>query len=321
MTHLSPKTEYGHRNAKKGLKMDLTFMDMFCGVGGFSLAGIRAGLKNVVGYETDRLSCNTYAQNIGRVENVDVRLVTVFPRVDVILASPPLSGLSHLGKRTNDVTSAFHAIYNATDKIRPKHVVIETSPYIVKNITNLYEEIKGHFLSREYHVYSSVLDARDFGVPQHRERLYIIATKSDYEFPTPFELKSTPETLFRGLLHNTKDRVTDLVRERLSYIPEGENLYCGSVPENLLLNRKKEYRNVYRRIRRDKATPTVLGSAGGGNALYHWEENRPLTVDEIRRLQGFPDDYSVSGHSKQKKIRLGMATNPIVAELVLKGLK
>ncbi|MCI6530228.1 MAG: DNA cytosine methyltransferase [Mesosutterella sp.] len=118
-------------------------------------------------------------------------------------------------------------------------------------------------------------------------------------------------------------RVSDRVRKRLEYIPEGKNIWNvqDKLPLELRLKVKTStLSQIYRWLNRAKPAYTITGSGGGGTYVYHWEEPRPLTNFEKARLQTFPVYFKFHGNKTSVKKQIGMAVPCIGAEKILTAL-
>lgn len=114
-----------------------------------------------------------------------------------------------------------------------------------------------------------------------------------------------------------------MVKERLSFIREGENVWQAEerLPENLRLNVKgARLSQIYRRLDSSKPAYTVTGSGGGGTHVYHWSEPRALTNRERARLQTFPDDFEFMGSKESVRKQIGMAVPCDGAQVILEAL-
>ncbi len=192
--------------------------------------------------------------------------------------------------------------------------------------------------STGYHIRYDVLNAADFGTPQERRRVIIIGCKSDL-LPMPKPTHSnTPnaggsnwkqETLFD---ESTKpwvsfwEAVTDLHKNKPEYLKLSENR-CGymilippggnwrHLPKDSIrqamggaYNSGGGKMGFYRRLSWDEPSPTLVTSpAQKGSMLVHPEEPRPLSIEEYKRIQGFPDDWILPGSTATKYRLIGNA--------------
>lgn len=172
----------------------LPVLDVFCGAGGLSLGLARSGFSPVVAVEIDRYACETYASLHPRTDllQADIREVS-FKRlrgeVAVVAGGPPCQPFSTGGLRrgAEDPRDGFPALLRVLDEVKPEAVLIEnvaglgrgrTAPYlraILRELTDL-----------GFGVTWTTLAATDFGVPQRRERVFIVGMRGEgFEFPAP----------------------------------------------------------------------------------------------------------------------------------------
>lgn len=182
----------------------LNILDTFAGAGGFSLGFSMEGHFRPVGaIETDRWAAETYAANNPDVNLLvrDIRNVTneeIQDRfgtniIDVLLGGPPCQGFSIANKAAGDPkdprNSLFREFIRVARVTNPKVVLMENVPNLVKATTEeklrVIDIIETELSSIGYYVNYKILDATDYGVPQIRKRLFILATKTKIDNPWP----------------------------------------------------------------------------------------------------------------------------------------
>lgn len=208
--------------------MQLTVFDVFAGCGGLSLGLTMAGLNVVAACERDSWAAETFTLNHPSVELfkcdiselTDAMLRTRFRnKIDVIAGGPPCQGFSVSGKRQygiylgqNRLVWEFVRVVKA---IQPRYIVMENvggfRTATIDSKTPALDAIRSAFEALGYEVRSSVLQAADFGVPQYRTRLFLVASRfgfSSSPFPNPCHTKKpTPGyQLYRSVL----DAISDL---------------------------------------------------------------------------------------------------------------
>jgi len=205
-------------NASEG---KLKVLDTFAGAGGFSLGFELAGCEVVGGIEIDSWACETFAFNHQGAVAVQRDLQTVsddelcdmfanrWP--DILLGGPPCQGFSICRKNAGDPTdprnSLFVEFLRAAKVFQPDFAIMENVPNIERarthNGESVLEIIKRELQSLDYHVSHTVLEATDFGVPQIRRRLFVVASAREVEmtFPKPTHGAGSGERdLFGGAL-------------------------------------------------------------------------------------------------------------------------
>ena len=181
----------------------LNDLDTFAGAGGFSLGFELAGCKVVGGIEIDSWASETFAHNHqdALVVKRDIQLISddevcdLFANrhPDILLGGPPCQGFSVCRKNAGDPTdpknSLFVEFLRFARVLQPDYVIMENVPNIEKALTQRGESVIG-IIERElkelgYHVNHTILEATDFGIPQIRKRLFVVASVHELEMPFP----------------------------------------------------------------------------------------------------------------------------------------
>lgn len=183
---------------------------------------------------------------------------------------------------------------------------------------------------RDYYVFIDLYKFVEYGVPQLRERVLIIGIRRDiYEnsgilfkkvegFLKIPEMYVTSGDVLEGKLiysepvskvpfNNEKPKMKKKTIEMLKHIPEGGNF--KDLPKELAV--KGLMSNIYRRLHRNKPSPTIIANGGGGTWGYHYEEPRALTNRERARLQTFPDEFIFEGPVGEVRKQIGNAVPPL----------
>jgi len=191
---------------------------------------------------------------------------------------------------------------------------------------------------KDYVVFINLYKFVEYGVPQIRERVVIVGIRGDV-YDSPFQ---KPEPLIRNssqyvsagevlegkaLYYNTPvesvafnnevQKLKPATIEMLKLIPEGGNY--RDLPQECAV--KGLMSNIYRKLHRDKPSPTIIANGGGGTWGYHYEEPRSLTNRERARLQTFPDDFVFEGPIGEVRKQIGNAVPPLGIAPVFFALK
>ncbi|PEU16122.1 DNA cytosine methyltransferase [Bacillus sp. AFS019443] len=311
-------------------------ISLFCGAGGLDLGVELAGLEAVVGterameafrnketynairhesifhktYSNDffKEALQTYKNNFPQdvyLHNKDIRKIHTFPNADLVLGGFPCPGFSEAGPRLVDDERNFLYLHfiRCLMQTQPKFFVAEN----VKGMLTLgkgevFKQIVQDFEAAGYRVYTKLVNSRDYGVPQLRERVFLVGVRNDldfvYEFPEPTHGED------EGLLPyvTLRQAIGDLESDPGAY-------FTGSYSTIFMSrNRKKDW---------DQQSFTI--QASGRQAPIHpgglpmekvdknkWifpdgeENNRRLSAKEIARIQTFPDWYEFSDGDNQK---------------------
>ena len=172
----------------------------------------------------------------------------------------------------------------------------------------------------------------EYGVPQFRERVLIVGIRVDtnfkFEHPKPTHgIEGGKPYITAGealkdvekVEHNNELlKISDKTREMLSLIPEGGNF--TDIPKEHPLYVKGLISHVYRRLRLDEPSKTIIAAGGGGTWGYHYPEPRALTNRERARLQSFPDNFIFKGSTTEVRRQIGNAVPPKGVEELAKAL-
>jgi len=221
----------------------------------------------------------------------------------------------------------------------------QPSAYIIENVKGLsYKTSKpllNHIIKSlkeaGYTVSLKVLNAVDYGVPQKRERLFIIGARDGVELkfprPTHFSKKSLDLYGVNGKLYVTAgNAIGDLDKDYddeelkvkgkwghlLPEIPPGDNYLFFTEKRgypNPIFKWRSRYWSFLLKLSPDKPSWTIQAQPGPYVGPFHWK-NRRLTINEIKRLQTFPDDYKIYGTRKVAQRQLGDAVPPLLAEKI-----
>lgn len=336
-------------------------LSFFTGAMGLDLGIEKAGFKTLLACETDNACRKTIAKNkpdialIGDIRNYSADNIrenaglTKKSDIDLVIGGPPCQAFSTAGKRKgfeDERGNVFLTFIERIIELRPKYAVIENvrgilsaplhhTPHAERKDGKIsYNEMKGgaliHILSllkaSGYGVSFNLYNAANFGVPQKRERIIIIASRDGEELPylTPTHSENSEYFLpkwrtFREAtvgLEGTTHTHLNFPEKRLKYyklLKPGQ--YWKDLPNEL---QKEALGKSYysgggktgflRRLDWDVPSPTlVTHPAMPATDLAHPEENRPLSIQEYKRLQQFPDNWDIEGSLIEQYRQIGNA--------------
>jgi DNA (cytosine-5)-methyltransferase 1 len=197
---------------------EFTAVSLFCGAGGLDLGFEQSGFKTLWANDFDKDACKTH-QNwssakvvCGDISKVDVGDI---PDSDIILGGFPCQGFSLSGPRKID--DSRNVLYKHYVRIvkekKPKIFVGENVKGLLTMADGqIFEAIKLEFSECGYDVYSQLVNAKDFGVPQDRERVIIVGFRKDlgvksFEIPVPSNMKMTMREALAGMPEPKEDEV------------------------------------------------------------------------------------------------------------------
>jgi len=339
-------------------------IELFAGAGGMATGAEAAGIDIHIAVESNPFAAQTYLFNhkkttvvVDEIQNIKEFSFSRDGEQVVLFGGPPCQGYSYLNRKTRNKNNPrnwlFKEFMRTIKLIDPDWIVIENVPGL-KKMDNGYflEAICNDLHDNGYTPNFKILNSANFGVPQYRERIFIVASKHGIAFDFPVgkyqskhitvgEALSDLPPLYNGamedklkykekarnsyakLLRGNKKVVTQnyvtrnssLIIERYKYIRQGSN--WQDIPAELMSNYKDFTRchsNIYRRLSNDK--PSVIIANYRKSMLIHPIEDRGLSVREAARLQSFPDSYIFFGSLDQKQQQVGNAVPPLLAKAI-----
>ncbi len=312
-----------YTNAEKVLQ-GFTFIDLFCGIGGFHSALSSLGGRCVFASDIDKNAKIVYEDNYGIKPQDDITKIAVedIPQHDIICAGFPCQPFSISGNQKgfdDPRGKLFFNVVEIANYHKPKVIFLENVKNFEKHDDGkTLKRAKGELQRIGYTVYSKVLCASDYGVPQARKRIYIVAFRNDidsskFSFPTPFDN-------YRVLQDILIDDSLNTVQG--SYFIEREQEFIEKVPDyrsnELVRIGKIGLGRQGERIYSILGVSTTLSSQGGGlggkTGMYLVNGKvRKLYPRECARLMGFPDTFKLALSQEQNYKQFG---NSVVVEVI-----
>lgn len=338
-------------------------IDLFCGCGGLSLGFEEAGFEPLLAIDMWDDAVKTY--NYNRVNKVaeckDITLLTnnelkkINKNNDIvgIIGGPPCQGFSTVGKRDiNDPRNKLYLEYcRIVECIKPKFFVLENVKGLLTLSNGMFkDDICKRFSNLGYKVNYQILNAKDYGVPQHRERVFFVGIKNvDFKFPNKkntealtcldaisdlpaldnnkehinveYEYTKKPTNQYQfnmrkgsKMIFNHQQTIhTEQTIKIISMIPDGGGL--KDISKKYWNVRK--YNKAFERMSSKKPSNTV---DTGHRNYFHYKENRIPTVRENARLQSFPDKFIFLGNRMSQYKQVGNAVPVILAKELAKAI-
>ena len=301
----------------------LKFIDLFAGIGGFRIALESMGSQCIYSNEWDRYAQEVYANNFGHIPEGDITKVDekTIPNHDILCAGFPCQAFSISGKKLGFEDSRGTLFFDVA------RIVKEKKPKVVfmENVKNFATHDKGKTLQvvratmeeLGYKFYQKVLNSVDYGVPQKRERIYMVCFRNDlnvkdFTFPKPFELNKHVEDY---LLQDEK-LVNHLYIDR-------PDTYFNNIEDNKYSNKSIRLGVVNKggqgeRIYSTKGIAITLSAYGGGvfaktGGYLINGKTRKLHPRECARIMGYPDSYQLASSPNQAYKQLG---NSVVIDVL-----
>ncbi len=311
-------------------------VSLFSGCGGLDLGFHKAGYQTVWANDYEHWACETFSRNFGEniivegdIEKIDPYLNSSVPDCDLVLGGFPCQDFSMIWKRpglNGERGNLYKSFLRFVDAKKPKAFIAENvKGLLTANNKKAIQQIIKDFesISPGYIVTPKLYNFAEYGVPQLRERVLIVGVRIDTGFnfihpsPTHGPKGIYPYVTAGEAVKNANDvpfnnehmNITDKTKEILKLIPEGGNF--TSIPRDHPLYVKGMISHVYRRIKLDEPSKTIIAAGGGGTWGYHYPEPRALTNRERARLQSFPDDFVFQGTPTEVRRQIGNAVPPM----------
>lgn len=309
-------------------------MSLFSGCGGFDLGASRAGVEITWANDIDRQAVAAHRKLVSGAELVegDVREVGDLPRADIMIGCYPCIGFS-LAARRGWRDRKRDLCKNGTNFLYREFLrllrIVKAKYFLVENVGGMRSAEGGWFLKNQlsgfrrhgYKATSAVLNAADYGVPQSRERLFIVGvtreeTDFDYAFPEPTHGPA-------------RKRHYAVLRDAIGAMeewPVGEFFDYPFHGHYLTRNRKRAWGELSYTIVADAHHVTLhpMGEPMKFIKKDEWalqgDKNRRLSWRECAVLQGLPQDGFESGSLRERYRVIGNAVPPALAEAIIKPI-
>lgn len=343
-------------------------MDLFSGVGGLSYGfSCLPDFKILAANEIERDIAAAYSLNHPDVKmlNCDINDLSeemLFSalngrQIDVVVGGPPCQSYSTLGKRQMDDRANLFMQYKRILKIlSPQAFVFENVAGILSmDHGKLFLRIQEEFKELGYELKYKLMDAVDFGVPQHRERVILVGFKGNNNFSYPTATHGPGKKPYVAL----KDAIGDLpvlksgqscnhyatpaYNDFLQFVRAGnpetvsehaapkngahlirimEALQDGQSKNDLPeeIRPKSGYGNTYAKLWWDRPSTTITRNFAcpSSSRCIHPRDSRAMSIREGARLQSFPDDYKFYGADGMKRLEIGNAVPPLLSVAIAK---
>lgn len=298
-------------------KSDLEWkvLDLFAGCGGLSLGFESVGFQTI-GYEMDVKATETYNQNLkGECFAEKLTILTTYKnKFDVIIGGPPCQPFSVGGhqKGIDDERNGFPSFVNAIKQIKPKIWLFENVRGMLYSNKWYLDEVIETLQNEGYFIDYKLLNAVNYGVPQNRERVFVIGHKGKFDFPKPEPQKVTAGEAISDLIETIQDESKILTASMDRYVANYEKASSCINPRDLYLHKPARTLTC-----RNIAAPT------GDMQRVKLKDGRRrrISVREAARLQSFPDWFEFVGTETQQYYQIGNAVPPLLAWHIASSIK
>ncbi|MEW6581190.1 MAG: DNA cytosine methyltransferase [Actinomycetota bacterium] len=336
-------------------------VSLFSGCGGLDLGLLRAGFQTVFATDLDPYCAESYTRNLpgvpfhlGTAGELSKELLAsashgaTLGSIDLLAGGPPCPPFSksrfYLKEKPRALADAvgeetINAYLTVLEAIRPR-------AFILENVAGLAYKVHGSALELilttakdlGYHLSSQLINAADYGVPQIRERFFVVGMlDAPFRFPEPTHAKNPGDDLLsqrRRPWVSAGQAISDLDTEEnaddtghfaggkyhhlLREIPPGDN-YLYFTAKRGHPHPKFEWRSRYwsflLKLSPDLPSWTLQARRSNNMGPLHWR-NRILRIEEVKRLQTFPDDWYLTGTVERQWRQVGNAVPPLLAEVL-----
>ena len=293
-------------------------IDLFAGIGGIRLGFQTLGCENVFSSEWDKAAQKMYEANFGEKPFGDINLIESknIPDHDILLAGFPCQPFSIAGKGlgfSDTRGTLFFNIESILSVKKPQAFLLENVKRLTTHDHNrTFQVILSRLKDLGYTVYFKVFNSLDFGVPQKRERIYIVGfrDKIHFDFPRPLGFykplaeileqdEDIPKSYF--LSEEIKKKRLNMVKG----LPPFPSIWHENIGGNI------------------SALPYSCALRAGGSYNYLVVNGiRRLTEREMLRLQGFPDDFKINiPYSQARKVAGNTVTVPVIEAIAKQMIK
>jgi DNA (cytosine-5)-methyltransferase 1 len=342
-------------------------IDIFSGAGGLSWGAENAGITIGLAVEKDPSAARTFSSNHPGVPILCNDITGINPlehvneRPFIVFGGPPCQGFSTSNTKTRNADNTNNKLFNEfvrfVKMLQPEWFLFEN----VEGITSFgngetVKIIKECFAEIGYDTDEKILYASDYGVPQHRNRFFMVGNRvgKKFNFPEKFDYRVSVEEAIADLpdlengdkrdelpYKNKRNEISpyaakmrsksekarqnlvskneQYVVERYKHIKQGQN--WKAIPIELMANYANTsncHSGIYKRL--DATIPSVVISNYRKNMLIHPHQNRGLSVREAARLQSFPDHFVFEGSLMHIQQQIGNAVPPLLAEAIFKQI-
>lgn len=315
------------------MKTELAVVDLFCGIGGLSYGLKKAGLNVTAGIDFDTTCEYAYEQNIQTSflgsdisQITGLKLNSLFPRgaTKILVGCAPCQPFSkhtnkNRGREKDKKWFLLNEFARLIREVRPEVVSMENVPELIKK--RIFETFVQNLREMDYFVSWSIVRCPEYGIPQNRKRLVLLASRrGPINLVPPTHSKDrylTARKALKGLTKTSSDplhvsqKLSEINLLRIKHSQPGGT--WRDWPEDLKLKchqkaTGKSFPSVYGRMKWDEPSPTITTQffIYGTGRFGHPSKNRALTLREGAILQTFPKNFKFLGKKQELSFtRLG----------------
>jgi DNA (cytosine-5)-methyltransferase 1 len=325
--------------------MQYKFIDLFAGIGGFRKGFEDAGFKCVFTSEINPQCQQVYETNFGEKPFGDITKINPsdIPDFDILLGGFPCQPFSISGKKMgfeDTRGTLFFDICQIIDNKQPSVVVLENVKHLIHHDKGrTFKVILKALMDLGYNVTYKILNAKDFGLPQNRERIFIIATKKHYfDFA---KLKRKRKVILRDFLDQEENRTVNrfefIDKSEYTLIDTPKNqesglIFVGYRNKNTWKTGIRENTEHLSRVHRqpnriysiDGTHPTIPSQETAGRFFVYIPELdavRKLTINECYKIMGFSSDFIKHSNLGEQYKQIGNSVAIPVIRAIAESIK
>lgn len=294
-------------------------VSLFSGCGGTDLGMTLGGHDVIWANDFNKWACSSYEENLG-LEPVfgDIGNVKEFPKAELLVGCYPCQGFSMYGPRQkNDPRNFLYLQFaRALGQIKPKYFLAENVKGLLAGYgQEIFLDMRKNFANKGYDVYWKLVNAKNYGIPQDRERVFIVGVRKDLnrEYALPEET------------HGFDKKPVVTLRKAIGEFPapKKSEYWRGDFSSHYMSrNRKRSWDEVSFTIqasgRHAPLHPRGKMPVFVSKDKYDFPKNsyqRRLSVRECARIQSFPNDFEFSGPLASQYEQIGNAVPPLLAKI------
>ena len=311
---------------------DFKFIDLFSGIGGFRIALDNLGGECVFSSDIDNYAAQTYYNNFNEYPSGDISEIDEkdIPDHDVLCAGFPCQPFSLAGRRLgfeDTRGTLFFEVSRIINEKKPKIIFLE-------NVAGIVSHDKGQTLSVIEEVISDLgyifhwqlMNAKEYGIPQNRNRWYFIGIRNDLsvtkkDIETVYFNKRDLDFTLEDILDLNVSKEYEISKTAKKNIDKNLDEYLDNKPEtdvNILIANNVRPSKVSFSANNISPCLTAKMGTGGNNVPILYSQNRKLTVRECLNIMGFPKDFKIKENYMQSYKQVG---NSVVVPIIEKLLK
>lgn len=304
-------------NQKLRPKTNSTYkvLDLFAGCGGLSLGFEAVGFETL-GYEVESSAVDTYNKNLqGHCIAEKLTIDTCYQQdIDIIIGGPPCQPFSVGGqqKGIDDKRNGFPVFIKAIQDLKPKLFLFENVRGMLYSNKTYFEKILEDLSHLGYITNYQLINAVNFGIPQNRERLFVIGHHGGFHFPKLNPHKVTVQDAIGDLINTINDESKILTPSMDKYIAKYEKASHCINPRDLYLHKPA----------RTLTCRNIAAATGDMQRIKLADgRRRRISVREAARLQSFPDWFEFIGTETQQYYQIGNAVPPLLSLQLAESVK